>query len=309
MTAIERVSPGDDAALAAAVAVMRACDAGTPRGEGDVRAAAAREPRHALFVARGDAGAAAAELATVDSWDEPERMWLTLWAPAAAGAAAPIEALWDAVATHAAAHGVMGLRAGVRADRPGVLAVLAARGMREVERSQSVVLRLTSRPADPTPPAGVRLVSLARRPALLDQILAIDDEAVPDIPGESADPPGAAFWRAKLEGGQYMPATVVAAVEHDVAVAYAVLRHYTGRPDFADHEFTGTLRAARGRGLATLVKRAQSCAAWDAGVRELRAWNHLDNAPMRAVNAALGYVRGPDVISLVLDRPPRPGRP
>ncbi len=305
---VTRIDTGDDAALARAVDAIRAVDPDAARGAVDVRAAAAREPRHALMLARG-IGVALAELGTIESWDEPTRMWLSLWVASTDEAGTLTSALWDAVAAHARRHGVDGLRAGVRDDRASALRVLTERGMREVERSQSVVRRMDTRPQAPAAPPGIALVTLAQRPGLLEDILAIDDEAIPDIPGDSADPPGAGFWRDKLAAGEFVPATVVAALENGAAVSYAVLRHYAGRPDVADHDFTGTLRAARGRGLATLVKRAQLCAAWDAGVRELRAWNHLDNAPMRSVNAALGYERGPDIVSLLLEREPRPQRP
>lgn len=52
---------------------------------------------------------------------------------------------------------------------------------------------------------------------------------------------------------------------------------------------TGTGTAYRGRGLATWVKRRTLTALAEAGVTEARTANDATNAPMLAVNAALGY--------------------
>ena len=55
------------------------------------------------------------------------------------------------------------------------------------------------------------------------------------------------------------------------------------------HHATGVARAHRGRGLATALKRAQIDRARAAGLNELVTWNEDGNAPIRAVNARLGY--------------------
>ncbi len=69
---------------------------------------------------------------------------------------------------------------------------------------------------------------------------------------------------------------------------------------------TGTARAARGRGVATAIKRAMILWARDeAGLTALRTTNEERNAPMLAINRKLGYrpkpatllVRGPIVPS------------
>ncbi|MCC6830307.1 MAG: GNAT family N-acetyltransferase [Thermoleophilia bacterium] len=303
MTAVRAVEgTGPDAARV--VAVARAADPDAPWGEGDFRRHAASEPRHLLLLA-ADAGAdvAAAELGAIEAWDEPDGMWLWLWVlpghHAGAGAV-----LWDAVAAHCARHGVTGLRTALPADLPDTLDLLTRHGFREVERQQRVTLPLGARPADPVPPAGITLVRLADDPGLLDGVLALDAECIPDIPGEEGATllvPGRGWWEERLARGEFDARTIVGAVADGRAVAYTVLRHHRGRPDVADVDFTATLRAWRGRGLAALVKRACHAAAWDAGIREVRSWNDLGNAPMRAVNAALGFTRGPDVLQMRAD--------
>lgn len=59
--------------------------------------------------------------------------------------------------------------------------------------------------------------------------------------------------------------------------------------DRAQHGFTGTLRAHRGRGLATAAKRRALRAAAARGVTRVTTSNAEDNAAMRAINRRLGF--------------------
>ena len=61
---------------------------------------------------------------------------------------------------------------------------------------------------------------------------------------------------------------------------------------------TGVRRSARGRGIASVLKRAQISAAKAAGLRELRTTTAAANAPMLRVNEKLGYRRGVSWIHL-----------
>ena len=69
----------------------------------------------------------------------------------------------------------------------------------------------------------------------------------------------------------------------------------------AENLLTGVRRSARGRGIATALKREQARRAKEAGLRRIETTNDEANAPMRAVNARLGFeaepvwllVRGP----------------
>jgi RimJ/RimL family protein N-acetyltransferase len=86
-----------------------------------------------------------------------------------------------------------------------------------------------------------------------------------------------------------------------VSFAWLELDREGGR---GHHELTGTLRAYRGRGLATLAKVAavRWCAA--NGIRELLTANDVDNAPMLAINERLGY--RPTTVSTDLEKRLRP---
>ena len=72
------------------------------------------------------------------------------------------------------------------------------------------------------------------------------------------------------------------------------------------HEMTAVRPARRGRGLATTLKRATIAWAIGHGLEALETGNDEANAPMRAVNARLGYHPLPDVIGLQGPRRRRP---
>jgi RimJ/RimL family protein N-acetyltransferase len=61
---------------------------------------------------------------------------------------------------------------------------------------------------------------------------------------------------------------------------------------------TAVVRAWRGRGLALALKHAAIGWAIANGLTELVTGNDVDNAPMRAINAKLGYRPTPDRLVL-----------
>ena len=79
----------------------------------------------------------------------------------------------------------------------------------------------------------------------------------------------------------------VAAVVDDRPVAFSHLRVAPGGR--AVNDMTGTLRDYRGRGLATLAKRATLVNAARRGVELVSTDNHETNGPMLRVNEKLGY--------------------
>lgn len=294
-------TPGD---VARAADVVRAAAPSTGFGEADIAAWLQSEPRGAMFVARRDRhDVAVAILTTITDSDQPDGLWMWLWCPDDAVAAA-VSSLWRHVRAHLDQHGVQYVRCSTPQQALGD--VLVGEGFVVVDRDQVVSLRLARRPLPPPARDDVQATTLAARPQLLDALVELDAQCVPQIPtlGAPLSAPGAQWWHHHLSAGSLKPETVVIATADDRPQAYSVLRHRHGRPDMAHHDMTGTHADARGRGLAVWVKQHLLCAAWDAGVRELRAWNSLDNAPMRAVNARLGYVREPDSVGLRFTRSP-----
>lgn len=302
---VRSVGAADAGALGELVDVGRmALGARMHHGAGDIARQLRAADRNVALISPGDPPSAAL-FGDILAWDEPRGLWMDLWVPDGAhqGSAA---GLWEAIARHCRAHGVDGLRTVVTEDRAATIAFLTRRGFREVERDQEVVMRMTARPAVPDAPDGVEVVTLAERPGLLSQLVALDEETVGDIPGEEGvdvAPSNEGVWASSLESGVFRPSTTVMAVAGDGVLAYSTLRHPVGESAEAWVEYTATRPEARGRGLAVLVKRAQAVAAWDEGVRRIWAWNHLDNAAMRAVNRALGYERGPDALHMALRDP------
>lgn len=137
-----------------------------------------------------------------------------------------------------------------------------------------------------TPP-GVELRPLAE----LDprKVFELDSEAMQDIPGEVAlDNISFEQW---LEDYWRHPDTdleaSVAALVDDRPVAFSHLRVAPGGR--AVNDMTGTLRDYRGRGLATLAKRATLVNAVSRGVELVSTDNHEINGAMLRVNEKLGY--------------------
>ena len=123
-----------------------------------------------------------------------------------------------------------------------------------------------------------------------EQIHAVDDEAVRDVPldepiaGLPLDEWLAEFWMQPLTSKEGSFAVV-----HEgrpVALAWLAVDVESGR---AMNEFTGTLRAYRGRGLARLVKLASIAWAAGQGITSITTENDESNAAMLAVNTRLGY--------------------
>ena len=91
-------------------------------------------------------------------------------------------------------------------------------------------------------------------------------------------------------------------------VGYASLLYDAASTTVAYHDMTAVRRAYRGRGIAGALKRATIAWAIEHGLEALDTGNDDDNAPMRAVNLALGY-RPARTGSGCRDRSPRKAEP
>ncbi len=79
---------------------------------------------------------------------------------------------------------------------------------------------------------------------------------------------------------------------------YGNLVLQSGSDTLGLHDMTAVRQAWRGRGIATAIKRATIAWAIDNGLAALETGNDEHNAPMRAVNARLGYRPIPDSVGL-----------
>lgn len=180
-------------------------------------------------------------------------------------------------------------------DAPLVAALAALPGWAETDWHRDVGLEITPdlHVDEPVFPEGMRVVTLADRPELLRGMYECLDEAVADVPGDVPEivPPWEEY---ELEHKQerYRPdACFIAVAERDPerVLGFAQVVVPAATPTIAWHGFTAVRPEARGRGLARNLKIATIRRAKELGITMLRTENEERNAPMRAINAALGY--------------------
>ncbi|MEU3712229.1 GNAT family N-acetyltransferase [Streptomyces catenulae] len=198
-------------------------------------------------------------------------------------------ALLTAAEEHLAAVGAERIFAWVD-DAPGPLAFAERRGYRPTRPAHFLRLDLADAAPPPGPlPPGVALhtgADLAGDPA---GVFAADAETAADEPGDvPCDAMTYPDWLRQIWGHpDHDPRlTTVVTVGGEVAAFTLAATDGLGRYSSA---MTGTRRAHRGRGLARLAKAASLQRAREAGCTEAFTGNDAANAPMLAVNRALGY--------------------
>jgi len=212
-------------------------------------------------------------------------------------------ALYRAASAAARSAGKSGFQAWVSEDVADGVRFLLAHGFEVTGRDKVVALDLRGLDAPAlAPPRGIRLVTLAERPDLIADVHAAALEAFPSIPSTTPIQPGPLdeFVATAVEGvGMAQDAFVLALDEPTGEVAgYANLKLAAASSTLAYHHMTAVRPAYRGRGVATAMKRATIAWAIRAGLEELRTGNDERNAPMRAVNAKLGYRPRADYLAL-----------
>lgn len=211
-------------------------------------------------------------------------------------------ALYAAISSHARPTGKQGLHVPVREDRPETIAFFGHRGFAEYERSRLLTLDLRGRvPSPVSAPDGIAITTLAERPDLVAGVFAVAEETFPDIPG-GAEPIAVGAleeFRARDVDRPGMPAEGFAIALDKWSgrvIGYASVILQAGLSARGYHDMTAVVREWRGRGVAGALKRATIAWAIGAGLEWLETGNDVDNAPMRAVNARLGYQPLPDLI-------------
>lgn len=212
--------------------------------------------------------------------------------------------LLEIVSERALAAGKTTLHIPASADRPEAIDFLVHRGFEEYERSKIIRLVLAGLVVPPIDlPAGISLTTMADRPDLVEGVHTLAIEAFADIPG-GGEPIAAGSLaefrlrevdRPNIPQGAFMIATDAAT---GVVIGYASLILLPGPAGVAWHDMTAVARAWRGRGLAGALKRATIGWAIANGLEVLETGNDVDNAPMLAVNARLGYAPGADRVIL-----------
>lgn len=213
-------------------------------------------------------------------------------------------ALLRAISTHARAVGKTALHIRTSEGRPEGIAFLRRHGFVEYERSKTVRLELAGlRAPEIDPPVGSSITSLEKRPDLVAGVHAVAVVAFPDIP--SGDEPIAAgdlaeFRARDVDRPSFPPGAFAVAVEtaSDRVIGYASLVLLPGSTTVAWHDMTAVVPDWRGRGVAGALKRTAIAWAITHGLDALETGNDQGNAPMRAVNARLGYRPLPDEVTM-----------
>lgn len=217
-------------------------------------------------------------------------------------------ALYQVVSGWAAARSLELLWAPVEEDDEESLAFAGRRGFVEIERNPRMVLDLAW-VVEPqvVAPAGIEITSWAGRPELERGIYAVAEEAYADIPGAEDDEmePFEDWLAHDLSGPGDRPDGTFVALARDEVVGYAKLSLTPARPTVAAHAMTGVKRAWRGRGIARALKCAQISWALRSGFERLETSNEVRNAPIRRLNAQLGYRTAPGRV--LLQGPPGEG--
>lgn len=197
--------------------------------------------------------------------------------------------LWREASRLARELAKTGLEAWTTEATPEVVVFLTERGYEEVRRYLRSELDVAAAP-DPGQP-GLPVVTLAERPDLVPALYEIAAESYPDQPGRGEtrmsdfetwrgwglDPhPPEAFFI--VLDGQGAPG--------DDVLGYGFLEI---EGDSGYHGFTAVARRARGRGVASAIKRAQIRWAKANGLRVLATANEARLAGLIALNERLGY--------------------
>jgi len=236
--------------------------------------------------------------------EDYERYWLGIWVQPEARRRGIGTALLAAASAAARAAGKTGLQTDLSEAYEEGHRFLANRGFVVVDRTKAVRLYLAGLAApEVRAPDGILLTTLAERPDLLPGIHATSIEAFPDIPtaGEPVDAGTYEAFVARDVERDSIPkdAFCIAVDEATGEVAgYASLTFAADSTTTAFHDMTAVRRTHRGRGIATALKRMTIAWAIEHGVETLETGNDEANAPMRAVNAALGYQPIPDWLGL-----------
>lgn len=235
---------------------------------------------------------------------EYERYWLALRVLSEARRRGIGGALYAAASTIAREAGKVGFQTMLSEREADGLAFLRHRGFEVISREKMVELDLRGRPLPAIePPAGIEITSLAARPELARAVHAVAEEAYPDIPSRDEPLDARPFeeWLARDVARETIPAGAFAiAIDSasDEVVGYASLEFIGDSTTRAWHDMTGVRRRWRGRGVARALKLATIAWAIEHGLETLVTGNDEDNAPMRAVNARLGYTPIADELSL-----------
>lgn len=303
---VRQLDAADEPSLRAYADIVNAVTPESPTSLDEMRWADATYPGGVRFLASlGGRQAGAASVGRIYMYDAAyERYWFNAHVLPNARRRGLGTALWTATSAVASRAGKTGLQTDVFESQADGVAFLQHRGFEVVERMKAVRLDLRGlRPQPAAPPPGIVLTTLAERPDLEAGLHQVALEAYPDIP--SVDEPVVVglleeFLARDIHRAGMSPDAIAIAVDETTGtvVGWASLMFAPGSRTVAYHDMTAVRPAWRGRGIATALKRATIAWAISHDLETLETGNDESNAPMRAVNARLGYRPMPDLLTL-----------
>lgn len=298
MLELAEIAVNDLPRLVGIVNDVRAEERATVSGFEDWR----RQAEDTIWLLAQDGGQDVGAGVGVHGWHSPPGVVRTLaYVPARHRRQGIGTALFRTLDAWALGHGARAVQCTAAEDDPASLRWLGQRGFEEVGRDSSLMLDLTAVAAPAVaPPEGVTVVTWAEHPELARGIYAVMLEAGPDVPGEEDTAvPGYDEWLEMDMGGPGdRPEAVFVALAGDRVVGFAKLALDPEDTERAYHDLTGVLRAWRGRGIASALKRAQIGWAQRAGYTRLMTRNEARNTPIRILNERHGYVLQPGLVTL-----------
>jgi GNAT superfamily N-acetyltransferase len=209
-------------------------------------------------------------------------------------------ALYKAISTWASERGARELEVSVAGNDPESLSFAQRRGFSEARREVGLVLSLAGiSPPRVQPPAGIEIMTWAQRPELARGMYEVDLETRRDIPGfeDVAVEPFEDWMAHQMQRPTDSPEATFIALADEEVVGFAKLS--LTAPTAAGHAMTAVKRAWRGRGIARALKATEINWALANGYTELHTSNEERNAPIKRLNARLGYRPGIGRIHLV----------
>ena len=202
-------------------------------------------------------------------------------------------ALYEAISRWASGRGVRELEVAVASNDPESLSFARRHGFTEHRHEVGLVLSLADVSPQPVQlPAGIEIVTWARRPELARGMYEVNLEIHPDIPGFE-DVAGETFkdWMThQMQRPTDSPEATFIALAGEEVVGFAKLSLTT--PTAAGNAMTAVKRPWRGRGVASALKATEINWALANGYTELHTSNEERNTPINRLNARLGYRPG-----------------
>lgn len=224
-------------------------------------------------------------------------------------------ALWARLEEALRGHQAISVKTQVWEAKPEGVAFATRRGFREAMRAWESRLDVGAFDFDRFAPdvdrirqSGVAITTLAaeraRDATTLARIHAMEMELAYDVPrpaDEVATPLDFSRWQQHAVDAPWAinAAFFLAVVDGEYAGLSNLFKPQVG--DYLHQGLTGVRRAFRGRHIATALKVQTVTYARQHGVREIRTWNEINNAPMLAINVKFGFVRQPAWITFAKD--------